>query len=115
MAWISRRRAIQWSRWAAWLAPAMGVFGSLGHDWGAVGVEVSGSRAGLPVRRQACVIAGRSGQRIPILPAAVMAGRLLSEGASEGGLVPVDRWLSREELASECRKRGFDLTVRDLP
>src|SRR5207249_486608 len=43
LAWVSRRRAIQWDRWAGWLAPAMGVFGSLGHDWGAVGVEGSGS------------------------------------------------------------------------
>jgi hypothetical protein len=115
LAWVSRRRAIQWGDWAGWLAPAMGVFGSLGHDWGAVGVEVSGSEAGLPVRRQACVVAGSSGQRIPVLPAAVMAGRLLSGGASELGLVPVDRWLSRAELALECSKRGFDLTVRDLP
>lgn len=115
LAWISRRWAIPWDRWAGWLAPAMGVLGPLGHDWGAVGVEVSGSRAGLPVRRQACVVAGRSGQRIPILPAAVMAGRLVAGGAAERGLVPVDRWLSRAELASECGKRGFDLTVRDLP
>ena len=86
-------RGINMAMAAGWLAPAMGVLGSLGHDWGAVGVEVLGSKAGVPIRRQACVIAGRSGQRIPILPAAVMAGRLLSEGASQRGLVPVDRWL----------------------
>ena len=79
----------------------MGVFGSLGHDWGAVGVEVSGAQAGHPVRRQACVVAESAGQRLPILPAAVMAGRLLSRGAAEGGLVSVDRWLSRDDLASE--------------
>jgi hypothetical protein len=114
LAWLSTGRAIQWGDWAGWLAPAMGVFGSLGHDWGAVGVEGFGSKSGLPVRRQACVVAGSSGQRIPILPAAVMAGRLLS-GAMAGGLVPVDRWLSRTELASECGKRGFELTVQDLP
>jgi hypothetical protein len=115
LAWVSRRRAIQWDRWAGWLAPAMGVFGSLGHDWGAVGVEVSGSTAGLLVRRAACVVAEGSGQRIPVMPAAVMAGRLLAGAAAEGALVPVDRWLSPAELALECRKRGFDLTVRDLP
>jgi len=115
LAWLSRRLAIQWDPWAGWLAPAMGVLGFLGHDWGAVGVEVSGSRAGLPVRRQACVVAGSSGQRIPVMPAAVMAGRLLSGGFAEGGLVAVDGWLSRAEIASECAKRGLDLTVRDLP
>ncbi len=115
LAWLSRRLALQWDPLAGWLAPAMGIFGFLGHDWGAVGVEVSGSKAGLPVRRQACVVAGNSGQRIPVMPAAVMAARLLSGGATEGGRVPVDRWLSRTELASECGKRGLDLTMRDLP
>ena len=85
LAWLSRRLAIQWHPWAGWLAPAMGVLGFLGHDWGAVGVEVSGVQAGLPVRRQACVVAGSSGQRIPVMPAAVMAARLLSGGAAEGG------------------------------
>jgi hypothetical protein len=113
LAWLSRRRAIQWDPWASWLAPAMGIFGFLGHVWGAVGVEGSGSKAGLPIRRQACVVAGSSGQRIPVMPAAVMAAHLLLGEATEGGLVPVDRWLSGAEFASECRKRGFDLTVQD--
>jgi hypothetical protein len=115
LAWLSRRFALQWSPWAGWLARAMGVFGFLGHDWGAVGVEVSGSQAGIAVRRQACVVAGSLGQRIPVMPAAVMAGRLLSPGAAEGGLIPVDCWLSHAELAAECGKRGFALPVRDLP
>jgi saccharopine dehydrogenase-like NADP-dependent oxidoreductase len=114
MAWLSRRWPIQWDHWAGWLAPALGLLAFLGHDWGAVGVEVSGSRAGVPVRRQSCVVAGSSGQRIAVLPAAVMAHRLLSGAAEEAGLVPVDRWLSRAELAAECGKRGFDLTVREL-
>jgi hypothetical protein len=115
LAWLSTRLAIQWDPWARWLAPAMGVLGFLGHDWGAVGVEASGSQAGLPVRRRACVVARSLGQRIPIMPAAVTAARLLSGGAAEGGLVPVHDWLSRAELASECDKRGLDLTVRDFP
>jgi hypothetical protein len=92
----------------------MGVLGFLGHDWGAVGVEASGSKAGVPIRRRACVIAASSGQRIPVMPAAVMAGRLLLGQVTEGGLVPVDCWLSHPDLASECSKRGFELTVQDL-
>jgi hypothetical protein len=115
LAWVSRRLAIRWDRWAGALAPAVGVFGSLGHDWGAVGVEVSGSKGGLPVRRQACVVARSSGQRIPVMPAAIMVGRLLSGGPVKEGLVPVDRWLGRAELASECSERGFELTVEDVP
>jgi hypothetical protein len=112
LAWASRRFAIQWQAWAGVLAPAMRTFGFLGHDWGAVGVEASGTRAGVPVRRQVCVVAPSAGQRIPVMPAAVVAGRLLA-GTVGGGLVPVDRWLSRAELASECAKRGFDLTVQE--
>jgi hypothetical protein len=114
LAWLSRRVAIRWDPWARWLAPAMGVLGFLGHDWGAVGVEGAGSQAGLPVRRQACVVATSAGQRIAVMPAAVMAGRLLSGAIVEEGLVPVDRWLTRAALASECRKRGLDLTMQDL-
>lgn len=113
LAWLSRRWAIDWTAWASWLAPAMGMLGFLGHDWGAVGVEAIGSKAGFPVQRQACVIAGSSGQTIPVMSASIMAGRLLSPGKVEGGPVSVDRWLTRAELASECTKRGFDLTVRD--
>jgi hypothetical protein len=93
----------------------MGVLGFLGHDWGAVGVEVSGFKAGLPVRRQACVVAESSGQRIPVMPAAVMAARLLSGSPVERGLVPVDGWLSHAELSLECGRRGLNLIVRDLP
>ncbi|HXB56325.1 MAG TPA: saccharopine dehydrogenase NADP-binding domain-containing protein [Vicinamibacteria bacterium] len=115
LAWLSRRLRIQWGPWAGWLAPAMGVLGFLGHDWGAVGVEASGFKAGLPVRRQACVLAESSGQRIPVMPAAVMAARMLSGRAVERGIVPVDSWLSRAELEFECDRRGLNLTVRDLP
>ncbi len=115
LAWLSRRLGIQWGPWAGWLAPAMGVLGFLGHDWGAVAVEASGFKGGQPVRRQACVLAESSGQRIPVMPAAVMAARFLSGPAVEGGIVPVDGWLSRAELALECERRGLNLTVRDLP
>jgi hypothetical protein len=114
LAWLSRNLGIEWDRWAAWLAPAMGLLGFLGHDWGAVGVEVAGLQAGLPVRRQVCVVAESSGQRIPVMPAAVMAGRLLSGEPATDGLVPVDRWLSRADIESECEKRGLILTMRDL-
>jgi hypothetical protein len=113
LAWLSRKLAVRWDPWAGWLAAAMGMLGFLGHDWGAVGVEGAGSQAGLAVRRQACVVATGSGQRIAVMPAAVMAGRLLSGATMEEGLVPVDRWLTRAELASECSKRSLDLTMQD--
>lgn len=115
LAFLSRKLAISWVPFARGLTLSMAGLGFLGHDWGAVGVEASGVVAGLPVRRLACVVAARSGQRIPVVPAAVMAARLLSGRAAERGLVPVDRWLTRAELASECDRRRLELTVRDLP
>ena len=115
LAWLSRRIGIRWAPFARWLTPAMAGLGFLGHDWGAVGVEASGLVAGRAVRRQACVVASSAGQRIPVVPAAVMAARLLSGRAAERGLVPVERWLSPAELRSECERRGLDLMVRELP
>lgn len=115
LAWLSRRFGVRWERWAGWLSTAMGVLGFLGHDSGAIGVEACGPRDGLPVRRQACVIAASSGPRIAVMPASMMAARLLSREAVPSGLVPVDRWVTAPELAAECGKRGFQLSVRDLP
>jgi hypothetical protein len=115
LAWLSKHLAVHWDAWAGLFGPAMGVLGFLGHDWGALGVEATGSKAGLPIHRHACVVAASAGQRVPVMPAAVMAGRLISGRVTEGGLVPVDRWLDRADLAAECSKRGFDLTVEDLP
>ncbi len=115
LAWLATRLAVSWVPLARGLTTAMAGLGFLGHDWGALGVEASGVVAGLPVRRLACVVAGHSGQRIPVVPAAVMAARLLSGRAAERGLVPVDGWLSRAELALECDRRSLELTLRDLP
>jgi saccharopine dehydrogenase-like NADP-dependent oxidoreductase len=115
LAWLSRRFAIQWAPFAPWLTFAMGGVGFLGHDWGAVGVEAAGAVAGRPVRRVASVVAASAGQRIPVVPAAVMAARLLSGRAAQRGLVPVDGWLTPSELRSECERRGLELRVRDLP
>lgn len=47
LAWLSRRWAIDWTAWASWLAPAMGMLGFLGHDWG---VDPCPSIAGSPGR-----------------------------------------------------------------
>jgi len=115
LAWVSRSFSVQWAPWSRWLAPGMGVLGFLGHDWGAVGVEAFGFKGASPVRRQTCVVATAMGQRIPVMPAAVMAARLLSSKSRPEGLVPVDAWLTREELGVECDRRGLELMVWDFP
>jgi hypothetical protein len=115
LAHLSRRGIVHdWTRWTPLFRALLAALGRLGHEWGAVGVEIMGSSAGRPLARRACVLAERQGHRIPVLPAAVMTSELLS-GRTHGGLVPVDRWLDRPRLENECRRRGYRLVVEDLP
>jgi NAD(P)-dependent dehydrogenase (short-subunit alcohol dehydrogenase family) len=112
--WLSARGLVNdWARWARPLRAGMALLGFLGSDSGAVGVEAAGTRNGSPARRRVSVVASHEGQRIPVMPAAVMAGRCL-QGVVPGGLVPMDRWLTQAELEAECRHWGFDLVVEDL-
>lgn len=114
LAWLSRRGIVRdWTRWTPAFRASMAALGWMGHDWGAVGVKVAGTCAGRPHIRRACVVAEKHGHRIPVMPAAVMAAELLG-GRVLGGLVPVDRWLDRPRLESECRRRGYRLLVEDL-
>lgn len=115
LAALSRRFGIHVERWARWLAPAMRVLGPFGHDWGAVGVLVLVTQGNRGVLRRMSVVARHAGQRIPVMPAAVMAARLISGQGAPAGLVPVDDWLTRADLEGECARRGFDLVVEELP
>jgi hypothetical protein len=47
------------------------------------------------------------------MPAAVMTDLLLS-GRRFSGVVSHADWLTREELRTECEKRGFQLIVEEL-
>jgi len=93
--------------WTPFLRRAAALFGFLGHDWGAVGVEVSdGARA-----RRATVVAAERGQRIPVMPAVATVSRLLCEDRAVAGLLPLDSWMTRSELQHECARRGYRLEV----
>lgn len=112
LAWLARRKMLPRSKAArALLRGGMALLGFLGHDCGVVGVKVCGSRAGAVIVRQASVVADRMGHRIPVMPAVIMAKRLLSGAAGYGGIVPVNSWLSREQLAVECGRRGYRLVI----
>jgi saccharopine dehydrogenase-like NADP-dependent oxidoreductase len=91
----------------------MAALGAFGHDWGAVGVEVAGRRDGRPATRRISLIADRDGHRIPVMPAAVMAERLMRPDPPIG-LAPIDRWISRGELERECRRRGYRLVIEQV-
>jgi len=114
LAWLSRRGIVRdWSRWTS-LFVSMAAMPKLGHDWGAVGVEILGSRNGRALRRRACLLAERSGHLMAVLPTAIMVSELLS-GRDHRGLVPVDRWLDRPRLEEECRRRGYRMLIEDIP
>jgi hypothetical protein len=101
--WASRSRMFQ--RLAA-------LSGSIGHDWGAVGVEVIGSIGGRTVTRRVSVVAHSSGQRIAVMPVSIMTAMLLS-GSKHRGLVSPAEWITEEQLRAECVRRGFQLIVEN--
>jgi len=104
---LLRRTRLNWASWSSLLQRGLGLFGWMGHDWGAIGVEVSGA-----VRRRAYIVADSRAERIAVLPASVMAARLLAD-VPYRGLVSYRDWLSEEQLRAECEKRGFRLVVED--
>jgi hypothetical protein len=111
LAWLVAGGAIvDVARYGPVLTRGLSLLGFIGHDHGAVGVEARGVHDGRPVNRRVTIVARRAGQRIPVMPAVIMTGALAS-GALLHGLVPVDRWLSPGQLATECRKRGYRLNV----
>jgi hypothetical protein len=90
---------------------SMALFGFLGHNSGAVGVEVVGKRNSAHTCRRVSVVADHDGQRIPIMPAVIMAQALLSNDSDYQGLVPLDGWLSQDQLQAQCDRRGYRLVV----
>ncbi|MCH7700384.1 MAG: saccharopine dehydrogenase NADP-binding domain-containing protein [Planctomycetes bacterium] len=115
LAWLTRRRVVSdWPRWSGALYRAMGSLGILGHDHGALGVKVCGQRKGIRVAAQACIVADHHGTRVPVMPAVIMVEALLANRIATEGLMPVDSWLTREQLELECNRRSLRLIVQDL-
>lgn len=82
---------------------ALAALSGLGSDWGALGVAAG---------RRVCLVADSAGPTMAVMPAAVMARRILA-GDAPRGLVALERWLPRAELESECARRGFRLVVEE--
>jgi saccharopine dehydrogenase-like NADP-dependent oxidoreductase len=100
-----------WKSQAESMQKLMSLFGSLGHDSGAVGVECKGTSKGKTVTQKACIIADNSGHHIPVMAASVLCEKLLREEKQFHGLPPLADWLTREELETECKRRGYRLIV----
>ena len=94
-----------WSPYVPLFLRAAGLTAGWGHDWGALGVEAGG--------RRVSVVADREGQRIAVLPAALMVQRLLKGPGRPSGLVPLESWVSVEQLWEECLSRGYRLVIED--
>lgn len=98
--------------WASTLTRALALMGGLGHDWGAVGVELRGEKGGRPATRRASLVAEAEGPLLAVLPAAVLVPRL-ALGRVAGGWLRHDDWLDRAGLEAECGQNGWRLVFED--
>jgi hypothetical protein len=89
------------------------LLGFIGHGWGAIGVEVSGSSGQKRRTRRVSVVADSGAQRIAVMPASVMTALLLS-GSKHHGVVSPAHWLTPEQVRDACEERGFQLIVEEL-
>ena len=97
-----------WVAWSGLLQRAMALLSLLGHDWGAIGVEVSADR-----KRRACILAESHAERIAVMPASVMTAAFLSGGLHRSGVCSYRAWQTEQQLKLECERRGFRLVVEE--
>jgi len=95
--------------WSPFIQRGAALLSWIGHDWGAVGVEVHGSS-----RRRATVVAEANAPRLAVLPAAVTAISLLSGTGQYRGMISHADWITTEQLNEECGKRGFTLAMEKM-
>jgi hypothetical protein len=110
LAWFVNRGLVRnWVPWTGALQAGAALFAAAGHDWGGVGVEVYGQK----MHHRISVVADSGGQRIAVMPAAIMTELFLS-GLERHGLVSHAVWLTVDQLREACTKRGFRLTLEEL-
>jgi len=101
---------------AAWIAPARAAQAlALGRPRPAgMGVEIEGRYGEHPLRKRVSIVSvGRRGERLSVLPAAYVLGRLAGFLASWRGIVPLGGWIDRSTLELECERRGLRLVVEE--
>ncbi|HEY9773433.1 MAG TPA: saccharopine dehydrogenase NADP-binding domain-containing protein [Planktothrix sp.] len=96
--------------WAAPMRQMMAVFGFVGHDWGALGVQCTGAAGKREWQRRVSIVADHGGHHIPVMPAVMLCAQL-SGGKEINGVLPWRSWIGPEQLRSECERRGYRLVV----
>jgi saccharopine dehydrogenase-like NADP-dependent oxidoreductase len=99
---------LNWVQWSTVLQRASAMLSWMGHDSGAIGVEVKGTAT-----RRASILADFRGQRIAIMPSSIMVRSILS-GDQHRGLVSYADWFTEDQLRRECDDRGFRLIVETM-
>jgi saccharopine dehydrogenase-like protein len=105
---LLRRTRHNWSNWASVFQRAAALFSGLGQNCGAIGVEVKGW-----AHRRVSIIGESRGERLAVMPAAVMTSALLS-GSATRGVTSFKDWITQDQLRNECTRRGFRLIVENL-
>jgi hypothetical protein len=114
-AWAVKKHVVRgWFSWSSLFQRAEALFGFFGHEWGAVGAEIAGSREGKRIARRVSIVAETAGQRLAVMPASIMTSMLLAGASTLRGLVSPTNWISGETLRIECGKRGFRLVMEEL-
>ena len=108
---LLKRVRTDWVRWSRLIQRTAALLSWMGHSYGGLGIEVAEVRGSK--RRRVSIVADVTAERMAVMPASVMTTFLLSGAPYRGLLSPAD-WITRDQLQSECTKRGFRLIVEEL-
>jgi hypothetical protein len=107
--WSTERRIVRdWVRWSELFQRAGALLSWIGHSSGGVGVEVCGS-----TRRRTSIVADSAAERMAVMPASIMVASLLAGREQRGLLSPAD-WITEQQLAHECDRRGFRFIAEEF-
>lgn len=83
-----------------------------GTTQGAVMVEVSGGLGSEARQMSLSVYAEENGEVIPSVLASIAVQKILTEEVGHEGIVPLDRWLSKNEFVAQLSKRDIKVVSK---
>ena len=85
------------------------IVGRFGKDEGGVIFELGGISKGVFITHQVAVIARQDGGLIPSVLASIGVKKLISKKMPVNGIVPLNKWISSEELVRELVSRDLEI------